>query len=111
VTTTLTRPQHMEALAEANRRRLYRADLKRRIGCGARDIKDVILSDDPLIETMKVSELLCAQYRWGTSRTERLLRSVAIGYGRTFGQLTWRQRHMIVAALEAIQKAKEEAAA
>ena len=95
--------QHMQALAQANRVRLARAELKRQIGAGHRNVTEVVLTCPWEAESMRVSELLCAQRRWGKARTRKLINSVdnGISENKQLGTLTERQRGLLAGALEA----------
>ena len=93
--------QCMEALARANQVRLARAALKRDISAGRRNITEVIMESPWEAESMSLSELLCAQRRWGRARSRKLLSSTALSEGKRVGSLTERQRRILVAALEA----------
>jgi hypothetical protein len=93
--------QCMQALARANQVRLARAALKRDISAGRRSITEVIMESPWETESMSLSELLCAQRRWGRARSRKLLSSTALSEGKRVGTLTERQRRILVAALEA----------
>lgn len=93
--------QCMEALARANKVRLARAALKRDISAGRRNITKVVMDSPWEAESMSLSELLCAQRRWGRARSRKLLSSTALSEGKRVGTLTDRQRRILVAALEA----------
>lgn len=94
-----TPPQHLQALARANRVRLARAELKRRVGQGAVTVTEVVLSPPWCAESMEVSDLLTSQRRWGTTRCRRLLATIPIPENKTLGTLTERQRNALVARL------------
>ena len=100
--------QCMEALARANKVRLARAALKRDISGGRRSITAVITESPWEAESMSLSELLCAQRRWGRARSRKLLSSTALSEGKRVGTLTERQRRILVAALEAKLASREE---
>jgi len=93
--------QCMQALARANKVRLARAALKREITAGRRSITEVVMESPWEAESMSLSELLCAQSRWGRARSRKLLSSTALSEGKRVGTLTERQRRVLVAALEA----------
>src|SRR3954465_3069446 len=93
--------QCMEALARANQVRLARAALKRDISAGRRHVTEVVLEAPWEVESMKLSELLCSQRRWGRARSRKLLATAALSEGKRLGTLTERQRRILVAALEA----------
>jgi len=88
-------PQHMEALAHANRVRLARAALKRRIAAGELETAEVVQACPWEVETMPVGELLRSQRRWGRTRARKFLFALALNENRTLGRLTERQRRIL----------------
>lgn len=92
-------PQHMLALERANRVRLARAALKRKIAAGERDAADVILACPWEAESMSVSELLMSQRRWGRTRCRKFLMSIGLSETKTVSSLTERQRLTLAALL------------
>ena len=60
-------PQHMQALAHANRVRLARAALKRAVAAGAVEAAEIVRSCPWEVETMTVGEL-CAASGDGAAR-------------------------------------------
>jgi hypothetical protein len=94
-------PQHMQALAHANRVRLARAALKREIKTGTTNAADVV-RDCPLeVESMTVSELLRSQDRWGRSRVKKFLGQFeGVSESRELRRLSIRQRDLIARRLE-----------
>jgi hypothetical protein len=94
-------PQHMQALAHANRVRLARAELKRAIYAGRIMAADVVRRCPWEIETMTLAELLRSQRRWGRTRVRKLLASLQLRETRRVGQLTERERNLLATALEA----------
>lgn len=95
-----TMPQHMRALAEANRVRLARAALKRAIEAGHVDPADVVRDLPWEVETMSVGELLRSQRRWGRTRTRKFLSAIALSENRQLSRLTLRQRSLLAAELD-----------
>lgn len=92
-------PQHLTALARANRVRLARAGLKRRIARGEVAV-EALLSEPPWEAAgMTVSDLLISQHRWGSTRCRKLLMALRISETRTVGSLTTRQRAELAACL------------
>jgi hypothetical protein len=85
-------PQHLRALERANRVRLARANLKRRIADGELTVADVILSRPWEAETMPVCDLLLSQRRWGMQRARKVLAAIPISENKELGALTDRQR-------------------
>ena len=93
-------PQHMEALAHANRVRLARAALKREVACGQVDAAEIVRGCPWEVETMTVGELLRSQRRWGRTRARKFLFSLALNENRQLGRLTERQRGLLASALD-----------
>ena len=100
-TTVVSMPQHMQALAHANRVRLARAALKRSVLAGQMDVVEVIQDCPWEVETMTVGELLRSQRRWGRARARKFLSSLALNENREVGRLTERQRGVLAAELAA----------
>ncbi len=94
-------PQHMQALAHANRVRLARASLKRDIASGAVDAAVIVRQCPWEVHSMTVGELLRSQRRWGRTRARKFLFSVAVNENRQLGRLTSRQRDLLAEELEA----------
>jgi hypothetical protein len=92
-------PQHMQALARANRVRLARAELKRSIGRGEVDVAEVIRDCPWETESMTLSELLTSQRRWGRTRARKLLQSLGLSENKRLGTLTPRQRALLSSAI------------
>jgi hypothetical protein len=99
--TIATGPQHMQALAQANRVRLARAELKRRISRGETTVVDVIVDCAWEAETMPVADLLMSQRRWGRTRCRKFLTSIPMSENKTIGSMTERQRRILTAVLTA----------
>ena len=91
--------QHMLALEQANRVRLARAALKRRIAAGEIDASEVVLACPWETESMTVSELLMSQKRWGRTRCRKFLMSIGLSETKTVSSLTERQRVTLAALL------------
>jgi hypothetical protein len=94
-------PQHMQALAHANRVRLARASLKRSVVSGQLDVVQVVRTCPWEVATMTVGELLRSQRRWGRTRARKFLSSLALNENRELGRLTERQRTVLARELEA----------
>ena len=92
-------PQHMQALARANRVRLARAELKRSIARGDVDASAVVRDCPWETESMTLAELLTSQRRWGRTRARKFLVGVALNENKRLGTLTPRQRALLAAAL------------
>lgn len=97
-------PQHMRALQRANRVRLARAELKRRIAEGELTAADVILASPWEAESMTVADVLMSQRRWGGTRCRKFLAMFQISEAKTVGSLTERQRVALAAQLAAHAK-------
>ncbi len=98
--TTAPAPQHMRALAQANRVRLARAELKRQVSDGERSVADVVLACPWEAESMTIADLLMSQHRWGRSRCRRFLTSISMLETKTIGSMTERQRKELAGRLE-----------
>jgi hypothetical protein len=102
-------PQHMEALAHANRVRLARAALKRSVATGQVGAAEIVRDCPWEVESMTVGELLRSQRRWGRTRVRKFLFSLSLNENRELGRLTERQRTMLARALEMKQAGRESA--
>lgn len=91
--------QHLRALEHANRVRLARARLKRRIGAGDLAAADVIMSCPWETHSMSISDVLMSQKRWGRARCRRLLLSIGVPENKRVGTLTERQRLALAGVL------------
>ncbi len=92
-------PQHMQALARANRVRLARAELKRSIARGDTEASEVVRDCPWETESMTLAELLTSQRRWGRTRARKFLLGVALNENKRLGTLTPRQRALLTSAL------------
>ena len=98
--------QRTDALAEANRIRFARADLKRDLRARRLTLAEAL--EHPDIASMPVGALLCAQHRWGRARAQKALGVAAaivgqfrpILEGKRIGDLTERQKRALVQACE-----------
>jgi hypothetical protein len=91
--------QHLRALEHANRVRLARAGMKRRIAGGELSAAEVVLSCPWQAHSMSISDLLMSQKRWGRTRCRRLLVSLGVPENKQVGTLTERQRLALAAVL------------
>jgi hypothetical protein len=98
-TATIAAPQHMRALAQANRVRLARAELKRQVAEGELTVSDVVLECPWEAESMAIADLLMSQHRWGRTRCRRFLASIPMSETKTIGSMTDRQRRALAAML------------
>jgi hypothetical protein len=96
---TAPAPQHMQALAQANKVRLARAELKRQVGDGELSVADVVLDCPWEADSMAIADLLMSQHRWGRTRCRRFLASVSMNETKTIGSMTDRQRRELAARL------------
>jgi len=94
-------PQHMRALERANKVRLARADLKRRIASGEKSVAEVILECPWEADSMAVADLLMSQRRWGQTRCRKFLSQIPMSEQKTVGSMTERQRRTLAAMLTA----------
>lgn len=94
-------PQHLQALQRANRVRLARAELKRRIAEGEITAAEVILSSPWEASSMAIGDVLMSQRRWGGTRCRKFLAMFRITETKTVGSLTERQRRALAAQLDA----------
>ena len=91
-TATAPAPQHMRALAQANRVRLARAELKRQVAEGEATVAEIVLDCPWEAESMAIADLLMSQHRWGRTRCRRFLASIPMLETKTIGSMTERQR-------------------
>lgn len=101
-------PQHLEALANANRVRLARAALKRAVAEGVKTAADVIADTPWEADTMTVYDLLMSQHRWGRNRTRRFLLSFPLTEATVVGALTNRQRREVIDRLKHVTRSVPE---
>ena len=100
-TSSAAQQQQLRALEFANRVRLARARMKRKVAAGELTAAEVIMSCPWQAHTMDVSDLLMSQRRWGRTRCRRLLMSLGIPENKQIGTLTERQRLALAAVLTA----------
>ena len=77
--------QHLRALEYANRVRLARARMKRKIAAGELSAAEVVLSCPWQAHSMSISDLLMSQKRWGRTRCRRLLVSLGVPENKQVG--------------------------
>ena len=99
--TTTAAPQHLRALHHANKVRLARAELKRRVAAQQVTAAAVVLECPWEAASMEISDLLMSQRRWGRARCRRLLLSLGLPENKQIGTLTARQRQALAALLSA----------
>jgi hypothetical protein len=98
-TATAPAPQHMRALAQANRVRLARAELKRQVAEGETSVAAIVLDRPWEAESMSIADLLMSQHRWGRTRCRRFLASIPMVETKTIGSMTERQRNELARRL------------
>ena len=96
---TAPAPQHLRALAQANRVRLARAELKRLVAEGDATVAEIVLNCPWEAESMTIADLLMSQHRWGRSRCRRFLLSIPMTETKTIGSMTERQRKELATRL------------
>jgi len=87
--------QHMQALQHANKVRLARAALKRKVAEGAVPVSDVVLTCPWEAASMTIAELLLSQRRWGATRCSKFLAQLGLPETKTVGSMTSRQRDVL----------------
>lgn len=92
----MSQPQHMEALERANTVRLGRADVKRKLIAREISLSEVLAHPD--VQSARLRDVLAWQWKWGNMRVRNLLGALQISETRTVGELTDRQKGLIVAA-------------
>jgi hypothetical protein len=100
-TVDASQEQHLRALEYANRVRLARARMKRKIAAGNLSAAQVVLSCPWEAQSMSISDLLMSQKRWGRTRCRRLLMSLNVPENKQVGTLTDRQRLAVSSELAA----------
>jgi hypothetical protein len=98
-TATAPAAQHMRALAQANRVRLARAELKRQVSEGETSVGEIVLECPWEAESMTIADLLMSQHRWGRTRCRRFLGSIPMSETKTIGSMTDRQRRELAGLL------------
>ena len=93
-------PQHLVALKKANRVRLARAELKRKVSAGEITAASVLHDPPAEAETMTVFDLLTAQHRWGDHRARGILRVAQVPETKPVGRMTLRQRFHVATLIE-----------
>jgi hypothetical protein len=101
-------PQRLEALAQANKVRLKRAELKRQIAEGELGAADVLRANPPEVATWTIGELLMSQRRWGATRCRKFLGPNQMSEVKLIKTLTERQRHLLIAQLQSLESVDQE---
>jgi hypothetical protein len=92
-------PQYMRALERANKVRLARAELKRKVSMDEIDAAEVILDCPWEAHSMAVADLLMSQRRWGQTRCRKFLAQIPMSEKKTIGSMTDRQRRTLAEML------------
>ena len=91
--------QRMDALERANNVRTRRANLKRDLKAGRRNIHDLIMNPPDYIFTMKLWDLMMATPKFGRVKVNKTLAQMRISPSKTVGGLSDRQRSEICSFL------------
>jgi hypothetical protein len=89
----------MEALQKANAIRSERAQLKKELKSGERDIIDVLQAPPEYLKTAKVIDLLLVVPKFGRVKAARVLTRCRISQAKTVGGLSEHQRTELCDAL------------
>ena len=100
--------QQLQALRQANRVRLARAELKRRVAAGTVSAAAVVRGCPWEAASMEIGDLVRSQRRWGAARCRGVLIRVGLSENKQLGTLTERQRELLAAELEAAPRAGRE---
>ncbi len=103
-------PQYMRALERANKVRLARAELKRKVSMDEIDAAEVILACPWEAQSMAVADLLMSQRRWGQTRCRKFLAQIPMSEKKTIGTMTERQRRTLAAMLTAANRGRDAGA-
>jgi hypothetical protein len=101
--------QQLLALRQANRVRVARAELKRKIARDEVSVAQVVVDCPWEAASMEIGDLIRSQRRWGAARCRRLLVSVGLRENKEVAALTDRQRKMLAAVLEGDGATREPA--
>ena len=104
-------PQYMLALERANKVRLARAELKRRVQAGEADAAEVITECPWEAESMAIADLLMSQRRWGQTRCRKFLAQIPMSENKTIGSMTERQRRTLAEMLSSPERGRAWSAA
>ena len=92
-------PQYMRALERANKVRLARAELKRKVSLDELCAAEVILGCPWEAHSMAVADLLMSQRRWGQTRCRKFLTQIPLSENKAVGSLTERQARRLAELL------------
>lgn len=95
----LTDEQRKAALEKAAQARHERAELREKIKSGKVTLEDVLDSDDPIANRMKVSTLIESLPGYGKAKAAKIMDELGISATRRVKGLGARQREQLVEAL------------
>jgi hypothetical protein len=101
--------QRLSALERANSIRTARAQLKRSLGSGEVSAAELLLNPPPEAVAWSIGELLTSPRGWGVARARRLLAAHRLNEIKPIGQLTVRQRRLLVSDLERVGSRRQSA--
>jgi hypothetical protein len=91
--------QRMDALERANHIRSSRAQLKRELKAGRKQIHDVLRDPPEYLLTAKVFDVLLAVPKYGRVKVNKILAHCRISPSKTIGGMSERQRTELVSLL------------
>ncbi len=95
----LTDEQRKEALEKAAAARHARAELREQIKTGKVSVKEVLESDDPIANRLKVSALIESLPGYGKAKAAKIMNELGISSTRRVKGLGARQREELLEAL------------
>ena len=95
----LTDEQRKEALEKAAQARHERAELREKIKSGKVTLEEVLDSDDPIANRMKVSALIESLPGYGKAKAAKSMDELGISASRRVKGLGARQREQLIEAL------------
>ena len=95
----LTDEQRKEALEKAAQARHERAELREKIKSGKVTLEEVLDSDDPIANRMKVSALIESLPGYGKAKAAKIMDELGISATRLVKGLGARQREQLIEAL------------
>ena len=91
--------QRMIALSRANEIRFERAQLKRDLKAGRKQIHGLLLDPPEWLETMKAYDLILAVPKYGRVKVNKIFQQCRISPSKTIGGMSQRQRTELVSML------------
>lgn len=89
--------KRMENLRLANQTRFYRSAVKQKLAAQEASAAQYLrVPVEPMLHTMRVADLLGAQFKWGPARVRKVMRRVVIADSKTVGGLSDRQREDLI---------------